>query len=82
MPEASACLVYVVLLRGDDLVSVRWYVWLVVNLGLLAVCITYGLVTDSYDAAGAERVVLGISMGGLGLVSVFLFPVRSRKKVL
>ena len=62
--------------------SIRWAIWLVVNVALLAVCITYGLVTTSFDAAGIERVLLGVSMGGLGLASVILFPGGSQKKVI
>ena len=62
--------------------SIRWAIWLVVNVTLLAVCITYGLVTTSFDAAGIERVLLGVSMGGLGLASVILFPGGSQKKVI
>lgn len=66
-------------LKGGDIVSVRFVVWLLVNLALVATCLFYSTETHSFDAAGATRVVCGVAIALLGLLSVFIFPWRSRK---
>lgn len=59
--------------------SNRWIVWLIINLGLIAACCVYSSVTTSFDAAGVSRVLLGITIGVLGLSSALIFPRVSGK---
>jgi len=61
-------------------VFVRLLAWVLVNAGLITVCLSYSAVAETFDANGVSRVILGVSMGLLGLLSVFLFPQSSQKK--
>ena len=62
--------------------STRWAVWLIINLGLILACCAYSAVTPSFDSTGVPRVLLGITIGILGLGSVFIFPKTSKKTAL
>ena len=54
--------------------NLRWPAWILITITLLATCATYSLITTSFDSAGSGRVMLAVTMGILGILSLLTFP--------
>jgi len=57
----------------------RHKVWIFINIALIAACGYYASITTRFDTAGVERSLLALSMGVLGLGSLFTLPSFSQR---
>jgi len=62
--------------------KLRWIVWSILIITLLAAALAYGQVTTAYDAAGIPRVWLFAIMGICGVSSIFVSPITRGKALI